>query len=64
MEHALPAPPQGIAQGPVVCQLPPLLRIIEHMNAAASQHCEGAKEQHQSRYTRIGAQVAIVDDYQ
>ena len=36
---------------------------MEHANAVASQHGEGAKEQYQSGNTGLGAQVALLDDY-
>ena len=40
-----------------------IIENLEHTNVAASQHCEGMEEQHQCRYTGLGAQVASVDDY-
>ena len=33
------------------------------MDDVASKHCEGVKEQHQSGNTRLGVQVAFIDDY-
>ena len=46
------------------CMLAPtLIENLKHMNAAASQHCEVAKEQHQSGNTGMDAQVAFLDDY-
>ena len=42
---------------------PTFTKNQEHTNAVASQHCEGVKEQHPSVNTRLGAQVAFVDDY-
>ena len=35
----------------------------EHVNATASKHCEGVQEQHQSKNTRLGVQVAFMYDY-
>ena len=36
---------------------------LEHTNAVASQLGEGVEEQPQSESTRLGAQLAFVDDY-
>ena len=41
---------------------PTLIKNPEHMNAVASQHGEGAG-QPQAGSTRLGAQVAFMDDY-
>ena len=42
---------------------PTFIENHEDMNAVASQHCEGMKEQHQSGNTGLGAQVAFMDAY-
>ena len=38
---------------------PTFIKNPDHMNAAAPQHCEGVKEQHQSGNTRLDAQEAL-----
>ena len=42
---------------------PTFIENPEHMNAVASQHGEGVEEQPQSGSTRLGAQVAFMDNY-
>ena len=42
---------------------PTFIQNPKHVNASVSQHCEGAKEQHQSARTRLDVQVAFIDDY-
>ena len=38
------------------------IKNLEHVDAVASQHCEGVEEQHYSGNTRVGAQAALVND--
>ena len=42
---------------------PTFIENPEHANAVASQHSEGVEEQLQSVSTRLGAQVAFMDNY-
>ena len=42
---------------------PTFIENMEHANAVAFQHSEGAKEQLQSGNTGLGAQVALPDDH-
>ena len=42
---------------------PTFFENLEHMDAVASQHCEGVKKQHQAENTGLGAWVPFVDEH-